>query len=72
MKPSGKKKKALDTYAKYSSIAFQMLAIILIGVFGGRELDKWIHWQFPVFTMLLSVLSVILAIYTVIREFFRK
>jgi F0F1-type ATP synthase assembly protein I len=72
MNPSGKKKKALDTYAKYSSIAFQMLAIILVGVFGGRELDRWLQWQFPAFTMLLAVLSVILAMYTVIKEFFRK
>jgi hypothetical protein len=48
-----------------------MLVIILIGVFGGIKLDQWLHMSIPVFTMLLSVLSVILAIYTVTRELIR-
>ena len=70
--PSKKEKKALKAYGKYSSIAFQMLVIILAGVFGGRELDKWVEWQFPVFTLILSILGVFLAIYTVIKDFIRK
>ena len=69
---SKKKKKALKAYARYSSIAFQMLVIILAGAFGGRELDKWVDWQFPVFTLVLSILAVILAIYTVIKDFIKK
>ncbi len=67
-----KEKKALNAYAKYSSIAFQMLVIILAGVFGGRELDKWIQLGFPVFTLFFSILAVILAIYYVIKDFLRK
>jgi F0F1-type ATP synthase assembly protein I len=63
-----KKKKSLDNYARYSSIAFQMLVIILIGVFGGIELDKWVKLNIPVFTIILSILSVILAIYTVTKD----
>ena len=69
---SKKEKKALKAYARYSSIAFQMLVIILAGAFGGRELDKWVDWQFPVFTLVLSILAVILAIYTVIKDFIKK
>ena len=72
MEPRKKEKKALNAYAKYSSIAFQMLVIILAGVFGGRELDKWIPLGFPVFTLFLSILAVILAIYYVIKDFLRK
>jgi len=49
-----------------------MLVIILAGAFGGRELDKWVDWQFPVFTLVLSILAVILAIYTVIKDFIKK
>jgi F0F1-type ATP synthase assembly protein I len=63
-----KKKKSLDNYARYSSIAFQMLIIILIGVFGGIKLDEWLNLNAPVFTVILSVLSVMLAIYSVTRE----
>ena len=67
-----KEKKALKAYARYSSIAFQMLVIMLAGVFGGRELDKWVEWEFPVFTLTLTILAVFLAIYTVIKDFIRK
>jgi len=63
-----KKKKSLDSYTRYSSIAFQMLVIILIGVFGGIKLDEWLKLTVPVFTIILSILSVILAIYTVTRD----
>ena len=73
MEPSLKKeKKSLDNYARYSSIAFQMLAIILIGVFGGIKLDKWLKLDVPVFTIILSILSVILAIYYVTRDLLRS
>ncbi len=67
-----KEKKALNAYARYSSIAFQMLAIMLAGVFGGMELDKWVDWDFPVFTLVLTILAVFLAIYTVIKDLIRK
>jgi F0F1-type ATP synthase assembly protein I len=63
-----KKKKSLVNYTRYSSIAFQMLVIILIGVFGGIKLDEWLKLTVPVFTIILSILSVILAIYTVTRD----
>jgi len=49
-----------------------MLAIMLAGVFGGRELDKWLDWGFPVFTLILTILAVFLAIYTVIKDLIRK
>ena len=67
-----KKKKYLDNYARYSSIAFQMLVIILLGVFGGIKLDQWLHLKFPVFTVVLSMLSVILAIYYVTKDLMKS
>lgn len=72
MKNEKDKKKLLESYAKYSSIAFQMIAIILLGVFGGIKLDEWIKWEFPVFTVVLAVLSVILAIYYVTKDLIRN
>ncbi len=71
-KTNNQKRKQLDSYAKFSSIAFQMLVIILIGVFGGVKLDEWLELKFPVFTVILSLLSVILAIYTVVKDLLKK
>jgi hypothetical protein len=48
-------------------MAFQMLVIILLGVFGGFKLDQWLHTR-PVFTIILSFGSVILAIYYVTKD----
>ena len=66
-----KKKRQLENYARYSSIAFQMLVIILAGVFAGYKLDQWLHTR-PVFTIILSFGSVILAIYYVTKDLLRK
>lgn len=62
----------LNDYARYSSIALQMLVIIVLGVVGGYLLDKWIGWKFPVFTVLLSIVSVAAAIYVVIKDLLKK
>jgi len=66
-----KQKKLLDNYARYSSIGFQMLFIILAGVFGGYKLDQWLNLRFPIFTVILSMLSVSFAIYYAVRDFTR-
>lgn len=42
--------------------------IILAGVFGGIKLDQWLNLKTPVFTIILSILSVIFAIYYVTRD----
>jgi F0F1-type ATP synthase assembly protein I len=62
----------LKLYSKYSSIAVQMLSIILIGVFGGIKLDQWIGWEFPIFTVVLSISAVLFAIYIVIKDLLKK
>lgn len=72
MKKQNQKKKSLENYAKYSSIALQMLAIILLGVFGGIKIDEWLGLEFPVFTLIFSLLSVILAIYYVIKDLLKN
>ena len=65
------KKRQLNSYARYSGMGLQMLTIILIGVFGGYKLDEWLHTR-PLLIIILSLLSVILAIYSVTRNFLRK
>lgn len=63
--------KSLSEYARYSGMAFQMIAIILIGVFGGMKLDQWLKPKFPVFTVVLSFLAVMLALYYILKDFIR-
>jgi hypothetical protein len=50
----------------------QMLVIIGIGVFGGYKLDKWLEFKIPIFTLLLSLLSVAAAIYLSVKDLIRK
>jgi hypothetical protein len=49
-----------------------MAVIILAGTFGGIKLDSKLHLKFPVFTVALSFLSVVFAMYLVIKDFIRK
>jgi hypothetical protein len=62
----------LESYARYTSLAFQMFAIIGLGIFGGVKLDQWLNLSFPVFTVLLSLISVAAAIYTAVKDLLRK
>jgi F0F1-type ATP synthase assembly protein I len=52
-----KKAKAYNTYLKYSSLGFQLLAVI--GVFGwlGYELDQFLDIRFPVFMLSFGLLA---------------
>jgi len=66
-----KPKYNLNAYARYSGMAFQMLVVILAGVFGGYFLDRWANTK-PVFTVILSILGVFLAIYYVTKDLLRN
>lgn len=68
LKNRPKEPKKLNEFAKYSSMAFQMVIIIGLGVLGGIKLDDWLHMQFPLFTVLLSMGAVVLAIYYFIKD----
>jgi hypothetical protein len=48
-----------------------MIAIILVGVFGGIKLDDWLGIEFPVFTVVLSLLATGAAMYYGIKDFLR-
>jgi F0F1-type ATP synthase assembly protein I len=64
-------RKNLNDYARYSSIAIQMLAIILVGVFSGFKLDQWLQTK-PILTVIFSIVSVSLSIYFVTKDLLRK
>ena len=49
----------------------QMAVIIFLGVFGGVKLDRLLGLRFPVLTLVLSLLSVSLAVYLAIKDFLK-
>ncbi|MFC2101558.1 AtpZ/AtpI family protein [Bacteroidota bacterium] len=64
-------KRNLNNYARYSSIAIQMVVIIILGVFGGYKLDMWLNTT-PILTVILSLLSVFVSIYLVTKDLLKK
>lgn len=66
-KPS--KKRPYSQYFKYSGIAFQMAAIIGLGTFGGVKLDEYFALESPIFTAVLSLTSVIAAMWYALKDF---
>ena len=64
-------KQQLNDFARYSNMAFQMGAIIFVFSFGGYHLDKWIHTK-PIFTIILSLGGVAIAIYVSIKDLIKK
>ena len=64
-------KKSLNSYARYSGMALQMLVIILAGLFAGYKADQLFHSR-PLLTILLTLAGVILAIYFFTRDLIRK
>jgi len=49
-----------------------MLAIILLFTYAGVKLDAWIHIKIPIFTVILSLSGVVIAIYQVTKDLLRK
>ncbi|MDQ3192146.1 MAG: AtpZ/AtpI family protein [Bacteroidota bacterium] len=67
-KKSSSQGKPPSDFIKYSGIAFQMIAIILAGVYAGIWLDDKFQLDYPIFKLVLSLLSVGLAMYVIIRQ----
>ena len=67
------KRQPLTDYGKYAGMAFQMGITIALGVWGGMKLDeKFPVTKFPLFTILLSLISVFASIYFVIKDLPKK
>ncbi|MCX6310101.1 MAG: AtpZ/AtpI family protein [Bacteroidetes bacterium] len=73
LRPNSPKKRPDFSTAKYLSMATYMAVIIVAGTLGGRWLDQYFHLtKFPLFTLLLSLLSVFSAMWYFIRDFMKK
>ncbi|EAY29135.1 AtpZ/AtpI family protein [Microscilla marina] len=61
------KNRSSNDYVRYSALAFEMFALILAAVLGGRWLDEYWGLENPIMTLILSLTSVIVAIFLLIR-----
>lgn len=58
----------INEYVKYSGVAFQMAALILLGYWVGSKLDDWFEFRIPIFTIILIVTFIVLTIYSLIKS----
>ena len=69
MEPQGKKKNArLKNWARFSGIAFEMFAVIGLLSRAGDYLDTRNQNDFPIYTLILSLIGVGASMYLVIRS----
>ncbi len=70
-KQTPSKKKPAKNFLRYSGLGVQMLATILIGVFLGIFLDDYFQVENHIFTLLLTIVFVFLALYFGIKGILR-
>lgn len=67
-----KNKQPLKDYARYSSLGFQMLAIILLLTFLGIKADQWLSLKFPILTVVGALSGVAMALYFALKDLLKK
>lgn len=65
-------KTRFDNFIRYSSLGFEMMAIIGIFTFAGYKTDQWLDNDFRGFTLGFMVVSVILAVLYGVRGLLKK
>lgn len=70
-KPKKSSQNSLNAYAKYGSLGIQMALIIGGGCYGGYKLDEYYKNTTPIFTIILSLVSIALAMYIVLKDFIK-
>jgi F0F1-type ATP synthase assembly protein I len=70
--PNKQTPKPLNDYARWSSLSFQMIGVILALVFAGHFLDVYLHFSPPYLTIAGSIVGAGLAFYLLIKEAMRK
>ena len=62
----------MQAYARYFSLTFQMIVIIVMGGFGGRALDTWLNNGKSLFVVIFIVLAAFLSFYLYVRTILKK
>lgn len=58
----------MRNYARWSTIAFQMVVIALGGVLLGYKLDQWLHMNKPIFLVTCSFFFGFVALYFAFKD----
>ena len=62
-----------NSILKYSGMAFQIGACIMLGFWGGMKLDAYFKLEkVPIFTLVLGLLGVVVGIYISIKDVLKK
>ncbi|MEN8228324.1 MAG: AtpZ/AtpI family protein [Bacteroidota bacterium] len=62
----------MKSFARYSGMGFQMIAIILLFYWVGSKLDERAASDKPVYTAILTVLGVFAGLYIALKDFIIK
>ncbi len=65
-------KTKVNNYVRYSSMVFQMAALIGLGVWGGRQLDHYLGLKFPAFTLVFLFVAIFVGMYWSLKDLLKK
>lgn len=63
-----KEKKKTNLFARFSSAGIQMALLIIVGALGGQYLDDKSGNENPIYTIIFSLLAVVIGLYLIIKE----
>jgi hypothetical protein len=69
---TNRQKPRFDSFIRYSSLGFEMMAIIGLFTFAGYKTDQWLNNEFRGFTLGFMIVSVILAVLYGVRSLLKK
>ena len=72
MKQKKNKQRGFDIFIRYSSLGFEMMAVIGLGTFVGFKIDQWMENELKAFTLGLMIISVVVSILFGIRNLLKK
>lgn len=64
--------KKANSFIRYSSLGFEMMAIIGGFTFLGYQIDQWMQNEFKVFTLILVVFGVVASIVYGVKNLLKK
>lgn len=65
-------KKQLNKFVEFSGMGFQMIITIVIGVVVGKFLDSKFPNESQIYTVILTLIFVLLALYAVVKKIINK
>ncbi len=59
----------INTLLKYSGLGFQLVAVVLLGIWIGSKLDLYFEFEKPILTALLTLFFIVGFIVKLIKDF---